>query len=192
MARFSDPKLVSGADAMVASEVLTCASSGSSDDEPVHLFTIGGTIDKVYSDFGSGYEVGTPVVEDLLRHARVSVLCRIEPLIRKDSLDLTDEDRELIRSAVGRSTFRRVVVTHGTDTMDSTARSLADLPGKVIVLTGAFLPARFVNSDAAFNVGLALGAVQVLPCGVYIAMNGRIFDGTRARKDRELMRFVEA
>lgn len=157
----------------------------------IQVFTVGGTIDKVYFDGVNQYRVGPPVLQELLDRARVTAPVRVKPLLRKDSLDLTDADRVLISGAVRRCRSRRILLTHGTDTMEQTAQALADVPGKVVVLTGAFAPARFINSDAAFNVGLALAAVQALPLGVYVAINGQIFDGTKVRKDRQLMRFVD-
>ncbi|MGD8964317.1 MAG: asparaginase domain-containing protein, partial [Gammaproteobacteria bacterium] len=124
-----------------------------------------------------------------LRQGEVGFDYRITPLMRKDSLDLTERDRLRIRQAVETVEGDRVVITHGTDTMVDTARSLAGLSGKVIVLTGSLSPARFQGSDADFNIGLAVAAVQSLPAGVYIAMNGLIFDAHKVRKNREANRF---
>lgn len=155
------------------------------------IITTGGTIDKVYFDAKSSYAVGEPQIEEVLRQAHVSLPRQVVSLMRKDSLELTDEDRQLIRRAIEETDNRRILVTHGTDTMTDTGRALRDLPGKTIVLTGALLPARFRENDAIFNIGFALAAVQILPPGVYIAMNGRIHDPCRVRKDREHNRFVE-
>ena len=105
---------------------------------------------------------------------------------------MTDDDRDLVRRTIAAQPHRHVLVTHGTDTMVDTARVLVDLPGKVIVLTGALNPARFQDSDAVFNIGCAVGAAQALPDGVYIAMNGRIWDPARVRKNRDANRFEEA
>jgi len=115
----------------------------------------------------------------------------VTPLLRKDSLELTDQDREKIRQAVATSSARQIVITHGTDTMVVTARSLAGIADKTVVLTGAMQPARFRATDALFNVACALTAAQTLPPGVYIAMNGRIFDPKITRKNVELNRFEE-
>jgi L-asparaginase len=104
--------------------------------------------------------------------------------MRKDSLDLTDADRRLIRDTIAAVPHRHFVVTHGTDTMLDTARVLQTLSDKVIVLTGAMQPARFRFTDAVFNIGCALMAVQLLPPGVYVAMNGRIFDPRKTVKNR--------
>jgi L-asparaginase len=105
--------------------------------------------------------------------------------LHKDSLDMTDEDRRLIFHRISSDDHRHIVLTHGTDTMIQTAKTLKTIPGKVIVLTGAMEPARFKYSDAVFNIGGAVAAVQILQPGVYIAMNGRIFDPDRVRKNLE-------
>jgi L-asparaginase len=145
--------------------------------------TTGGTIDKVYFDAKSEYEVGPPQVAELLRDAHATFEFEIESVLRKDSLDMTDADRQLIHDRVAALAADKVVVTHGTDTMIQTALVLQGLPGKTIVMTGSMQPARFRVTDAEFNLGAAVAAVQVLPPGVYIAMNGRIFDPAKARKN---------
>lgn len=114
------------------------------------------------------------------------------PLLRKDSLHITAEDRELLRAAIAAQPARHVLVTHGTDTMVETAQVLASITDKTIVLTGALNPARFRGSDAEFNIGTAVGAVQSLPPGVYIAMNGRVWDPRRVRKNVAANRFEAA
>ncbi|MBN2579510.1 MAG: asparaginase [Pirellulales bacterium] len=151
----------------------------------IKFFTAGGTIDKVYFDAKSDYEVGTPRVAEILKEARVTTDYDVEPILSKDSLDMTEEDRQLIRRRVAADPCPRAVITHGTDTMIETARRLLDLPGKTIVLTGSMQPALFRMTDAAFNIGSALAAVQCLPPGVYIVSNGRIFDPLKSRKNRE-------
>lgn len=166
------------------------AGPNASGAEWIHVFTAGGTIDKIYFDAASEYAVGASVVGELLRSARVTADYQVTELLRKDSLELTDADRDTIRDAVLASDSSRIVITHGTDTMAETAQRLAGIAGRVIVLTGAFAPARFATSDAVFNVGMAFAAVQTLPPGVYIAMNGQVFDGLAVRKDRAAMRFV--
>lgn len=159
--------------------------------EILHIFTTGGTIDKIYFDAKSEYEVGEPQIGEILREMNVQVPFTITSLMRKDSLDMNDADRALIRKTVAEAVERRIVITHGTDTMTETAAALADIPGKTMVLTGALNPARFRGSDAMFNIGGALIAVQSLPWGVYLVMNGRVFDGRKARKNRERNRFEE-
>lgn len=153
------------------------------------FITTGGTIDKVYFDAKSAFEVGESVVEHVLRQAEVAFPIRQLSLMRKDSLEMTAEDRGAIRAAVEAVDGPYVVITHGTDTMADTARSLEGIPGKTIVLTGSLSPARFQHSDADFNIGLAVGAVQSLPPGVYVAMNGTIFHADRVTKNRERNRF---
>ncbi|NQU20217.1 MAG: asparaginase [Candidatus Nealsonbacteria bacterium] len=151
----------------------------------IKIFTTGGTIDKLYFDQLSEYQVGTPQIETFLREANVTFEFVVRSLLQKDSLELTDDDRELIRQAILQDDARQIVVTHGTDTMIETARRLRDVPEKTIVLTGAMKPACFRSTDAVLNIGFAVAAVQLLPPGVYIAMNGRLFDPDHARKDRQ-------
>ena len=155
------------------------------------ILTTGGTIDKLYFDALSEYQIGDSVVGRLLQTARVAQEVRIVELMRKDSLELTDEDRAAIGAAVAGAAERRIVITHGTDTMADTARTIAgDVGDKTVVLVGALAPARFADSDAVFNLGMAVAAVQTAGPGVFIAMNGTIFGGTRVRKDRAANRFV--
>ncbi|MGD9843070.1 MAG: asparaginase domain-containing protein [Steroidobacteraceae bacterium] len=156
----------------------------------IAIFTTGGTIDKIYFDALSDYQIGATVLPDLLRENNVHVTHKINELMRKDSLDLNDADRTVIHAAVATCTATQVLITHGTDTMINTARVLADIPGKTIVLTGAMQPAALKCSDAQFNVGFALAAVQTLPHGVYIAMHGQVFDPRQSVKDRTAQRFI--
>jgi L-asparaginase len=163
-----------------------------SDMQHLTIVTTGGTIDKVYFDDKSDYKIGAPQIGEILGHLGVAFDFDVIPILRKDSLHITDEDRALIRSTIEAQPHRHVLVTHGTDTMVETARELAQLRGKVIVLTGALNPARFQGSDAVFNVGCAVAAVQTLPDGVYITMNGRVWDPAKVRKNRAENRFEEA
>jgi L-asparaginase len=153
------------------------------------IVTTGGTIDKVYFDDKSDYQIGSPQIADILKQLGVAFQFEVIPILRKDSLHVTDEDRALMRSTIEAQPHRHVLVTHGTDTMVETARVLAGIAGKVIVLTGALNPARFQGSDAVFNIGCAVGAVQTLADGVYIAMNGRVWDPSTVRKNRDANRF---
>jgi len=153
------------------------------------IFSMGGTIDKVYFDDLSAYEVGEAQAGEILAEAGVALEFCVEEIVRKDSLHLTAGDRALLRGRIEASPERRIIVTHGTDTMVETAAALAGLPDTVVVLTGALSPARFKGSDAVFNLGCAVGAVQTLPPGVYIAMNGRVFEAGKVRKNREAGRF---
>ncbi len=156
----------------------------------IDIFTTGGTIDKVYFDALSEYQIGPTALTDMLRENNVYAPHRVTQLMRKDSLDMTDADRRAIHQAVAASDAAQILVTHGTDTMVQTGCVLADVLGKTIVLTGAMQPATLRTSDADFNVGFALAAVQTLPPGVYIAMNGQIFDPRHTAKDRAGSRFV--
>ena len=158
--------------------------------QPILVLTTGGTIDKAYFDALSEYRIVDSGIPALLAEARVAVPFRVVELMRKDSLDLTDADRALIAAAAREASETRVIVTHGTDTMTETARALAAIPGKTVVLTGALSPARFAESDAAFNLGMAFAAAQTAAPGVWIAMSGEVFDGLKVRKDREAGRFV--
>ncbi len=153
------------------------------------IVTTGGTIDKIYFDDKSDYQIGAPQIGEILAQLGVAFRFEVIPVLRKDSLHLTDDDRRLVRDAIARQPQRHVLVTHGTDTMVETAQALAGLGDKVIVLTGALNPARFTGSDAVFNIGCAVGAVQALPAGVWIAMNGRVWDPAKVRKNRTANRF---
>jgi L-asparaginase len=159
----------------------------------IKILTTGGTIDKVYFDASSSYAVGDSQVREVLERSNATFDYVVETLFKKDSLELTDADRRRIHDAVADDHEHRLfVVTHGTDTMIQTARTLRGIPAKVIVLTGSLEPSRFHGSSAIFNIGCAIAAVQVLPPGVYIAMNGRVFDADKVRKNHELRRFEDA
>lgn len=158
-------------------------------DTPVTIFTVGGTIDKVYFDKKSDYEVGAPRISGILEEANVTRAYRVEQLMRKDSLDITDDDRRIIRERVAADPGSRILISHGTDTMVDTAAALVGIPGRTIVLTGAIAPALAKKSDANFNAGAAFAAVQILGPGVYIVMNGRILDPLTVRKNRAENRF---
>ncbi len=155
------------------------------------IVTTGGTIDKIYFDDKSDFQVGDPQIGRILEELGVAFRFQVIPIIRKASLHIGESDRELVRATIAAQPARHVLVTHGTDSMVQTARVLAAIPGKTIVLTGALNPARFRGSDAEFNIGCAVGAVQSLPPGVYIAMNGRIWDPTKVRKNVAANRFEE-
>ena len=157
----------------------------------IKIFTTGGTIDKIYFDQKSEYQVGDPQARGVLEKANVVVEYEVESILKKDSLDMTDSDREFIKAKVESTTYDKVIVTHGTDTMIKTARKLESVQGKTIVMTGSMYPAQFKESDAVFNIGCAIISVQILKPGVYIAMNGRIFNPRYVRKNIELNRFEE-
>lgn len=157
--------------------------------EGIKIITTGGTIDKIYFDALSDYKVGDPTIGLILEEAHVGVEYSVQSVCRKDSLDLTDEDRDAIADAVRNAKESRVLITHGTDTMIKTAQYLRGIPEKTIVFTGAMNPTRIRNSDAFFNVGSAIIAVQTLPPGIYIAMNGQIHNPEKVQKNRVQQRF---
>ena len=155
----------------------------------LHVVTTGGTIDKIYFDRLSEFEVGEPQVGALLAQANVTFSWTIDALLRKDSLELTEPDRDAIVAAVRRADADRILVTHGTDTMLETAERLRAVSGKTIVLTGSMQPATLRDSDAVFNIGFALGVLRTATPGVYVAMNGQLFEPGHARKNRSANRF---
>lgn len=157
----------------------------------VKILTAGGTIDKVYFDAKSDYQVGPPNILTVLDSLNLGFEYAVESVLRKDSLDLTKQDRDTIHSAVTKDKADKIVITHGTDTMVETAGRLAEIKNKTIVLTGALEPALFKTSDAVFNIGCAVTAVQTLAPGVYIAMNGRVFPHDRVCKNVRRGRFEE-
>jgi len=157
---------------------------------PILVVTTGGTIDKQYFDALSEYQVADSMVATLLKTARVTHPVRVVELMRKDSLELTDEDRARIRAVIEEAPEQHIVVTHGTDTMVQTAAVLAGIGARTIVLAGALAPARFAESDAPFNLGMAFACVQVAAPGVYITMNGTVFEAGHVVKDRSRNAFV--
>ncbi len=155
----------------------------------IQILTTGGTIDKVYFDANSKFEIGESLLPELLREYNIHDGYIIRELMRKDSLELTDDDRATILEAVRTSDCSRILITHGTDTMAQTAQVLKPLADRTIVLTGAMQPARMRRTDAIFNVGFAWAAAQLLPSGVYIAMNGEVFEAGAVRKNLEAQKF---
>ena len=149
----------------------------------IKIFTTGGTIDKVYFDASSEYQVGPPNISAVFDELKLGFTYAIESLMKKDSLELTDDDRTIISVAVAKDSTNRILITHGTDTMVQTAKKLADIQGKTLVLTGALKPALFKTTDAVFNIGCAVIAVQTLGPGIYIVMNGCVFTHDRVRKN---------
>ena len=155
----------------------------------IRFVTTGGTIDKIYFDDLSQYEIGESQIQHILHEGLVTFDYEVEPLLHKDSLEMTDADRQKLRDFIADDAAERFVVTHGTDTMALAAEALQGLEGKTIVLTGALTPARFKQTDAMFNVGMAVATAQVSPPGVYIAMSGQVFEAGHVRKNREKNRF---
>lgn len=157
----------------------------------IKIFTTGGTIDKVYFDALSEFQIGDPQIGDVLQYANVTFDFEVVPLMRKDSLKMTDEDRDIIFKAVELDPCPQIVITHGTDTMTHTASYLRAILDKTIVFTGSLQPARFHQTDAIFNIACAVTAAQTMPPGLYIAMNGQVFDALKVRKNRTANRFEE-
>lgn len=161
----------------------------------IEILTVGGTIDKVYFDALSEFQIGDPAVEFVLGQAGVKTEHTLRRLMSKDSLEMTDDDRAAVRDAVAESEAGRLLITHGTDTMVKTAEAIDDTAkaaGKTVVLTGAMQPARMAQTDAVFNIGFAWGVMQTLGPGVYIAMNGKVFEAGHVRKNRDAGRFESA
>ncbi len=155
----------------------------------IRFITTGGTIDKIYFDALSKFEVGDSQIKQFLTEGRVEFDYEVVPLLQKDSLEMTAEDRQTLHEHIVKDDGKYFVVTHGTDTMPETAETLTDIEDKTIVLTGALTPARFRTTDAVFNVAMAVAAVQTASPGVYIAMNGQIFEAGTVRKNRDANRF---
>ena len=157
----------------------------------IAIFTTGGTIDKFYFDAKSEFCVGDPQITPVLEEANVSFVYTIESILRKDSLDMTPADVALVCDKIQQSDAERILITHGTDTLLTTAKALKalDFSRKTIVLTGAMRPKLMSDSDAHFNIGYGIAAVQLLPPGVYAAINGCIFDPDETVKNRGKGRF---
>ena len=153
------------------------------------IVTTGGTIDKIYFDDMSDYQIGDPQIGEILNLMNVGFEFEIKSMLRKDSLHFTEADRLAIHAEISASDATHILITHGTDGMVKTGLMLENIPGKTMVLTGALHPARFRDSDAVFNIGCAIGAVQSLPPGAWIAMNGCIWDPRKVRKNRNKNRF---
>lgn len=151
----------------------------------------GGTIDKDYPKKNNGYafEIAEPAVERILARAELAFEYEVVSLFKKDSLDLTEEDRIKIRKFCIRTEFDKIIITHGSDTMVETARAIGNIKNKTILLTASYRPERFANSDADFNLGTAIGALNTKVEGTFIAMNGIILDPNHARKNPDTGRF---
>ena len=151
----------------------------------IKIFCTGGTFDKIYFDALSDYQIGEPQIEWIMTQANVDFDYAIESILKKDSLEISEQDRAEIVTAVTADDCERIIITHGTDTMPETATALQGITDKTIVLVGAMQPARFRDSDALFNSGFAVAAARLLPHGVYVAMNGQIFNADQVQKNRE-------
>jgi len=155
----------------------------------IKFVAVGGTIDKVYFDAKSQYEVGEPNISAVLKELKLGFNYTVDSILKKDSLEMTDSDRGLVLEHIKACKEEFIIITHGTDTMVDTARFISEIQNKTIVLTGALEPALFKTSDAVFNIGTAISAVQILNHGIYIAMNGRIFNHDNVRKNIDLNLF---
>ena len=155
----------------------------------IAILTTGGTFDKIYFDANSEYSIGEPCISSILDEGNVMSDYRIQSILKKDSLDITQEEREIIKKSVIECEEERIIITHGTDTMVETAKFLEDIKEKTIVLTGAMQPARFKKTDAIFNSGFAYAAALSLESGVYIAMSGKIFNSNNVRKNIDVGKF---
>lgn len=153
----------------------------------------GGTIDKDYPKTTKGYafEISEPAVKRILAKVNPNLEYEVISLLKKDSLDITDSDRKKILEACESAAGDKIIITHGTDTMIETAEKLGGLEDKTIVITGAMRPEKFSDSDAMFNVGIAISAAQTLPAGVYIAMNGRVYSWDKCQRNLETGQFID-
>lgn len=158
----------------------------------IRIFITGGTFDKEYNELNGQLYFKDTHMSDLLEMGRSRVPVEIRTLMMVDSLEMTNEDRELIIHQCNHCEETRIVITHGTDTMAETAKELAKkVNDKTIILTGAMIPIKFGSSDGLFNLGSALAFAQSLPAGVYVAMNGRCFSWDNVRKNKQTGVFEE-
>lgn len=155
----------------------------------IRFITTGGTIDKIYFDALSQFEVGESVVQHILTDGLVDFEYDVVSLFQKDSLEIDDDDRKVLHDFIANDDATHYIITHGTDTMPETAEILSDLNDRTIVITGALTPARFRTTDAVFNVGMAVATVQIAKPGVYISMSGQVFEAGAVRKNRAENRF---
>ena len=156
----------------------------------ITVLATGGTFDKVYFDALSEFSIGEPQATRILEEGNIREGFVVESVLKKDSLEITDDDRLLLRETVNKNYSSKILITHGTDTMVDTAKVLAEtITDKTVVLLGAMQPARMRISDASFNLGFAFAAVQLLPPGIYIAMNGQVFPFDEVVKNREAGQF---
>ena len=153
----------------------------------------GGTIDKDYPRKNKGYafEIDEPAAERVLANAEPGFDFEVVSLLKKDSLDMTEKDRQKLKAYCEQTDYTKIIITHGSDTMPETARYIGEISGKAIVLTGAYRPERFSNSDAAFNIGVAVGAVNLIEQGTFVAMNGKVMNPERIGKNPDTGAFEE-
>jgi len=158
----------------------------------IRIFVTGGTFDKEYNEITGELFFKDTHLQEMLRLGRSRLHVDIRTLMMIDSLEMTDTDREMIAAQCNKAEEEKIIITHGTDTMSDTARMLAGrVHNKTVVLTGAMIPYKFGSSDGLFNLGSALAFVQAMPRGVYVAMNGRIFNWDNVRKNKKTGEFEE-
>lgn len=155
----------------------------------IRLLITGGTIDKRYNELDGELVFTESAVEEMLNQGRAKLDVSLQTLMLKDSLDMNDADRQQILAACQSCKESHIVITHGTDTMVETSQVLANIKDKTIVLLGAMVPYAFKQSDALFNLGCAIAAVQTLTSGIYITMNGKVFPYDRVVKNKVLGEF---
>jgi L-asparaginase len=154
--------------------------------ERIRILITGGTFDKEYNELNGQLYFKDSHLPEMLKLGRCNLDLEVRTLMMIDSLDMTDDDRQIILEHCRHSQERRIVITHGTDTMVKTAATLArEISDKTVVLTGAMIPYKFGSSDGLFNLGSALAFAQTLPHGVYVAMNGRCYRWDKVRKNRQ-------
>ncbi|MBU4245498.1 MAG: asparaginase domain-containing protein [Nanoarchaeota archaeon] len=153
----------------------------------------GGTIDKDYPKTTKGYvfEISEPAIKRIVQRVAPNFDFEIVSVLKKDSLDITEADRIKISKTCQEVMADKIIITHGTDTMIETAKALSNIKNKVIILTGAARPEKFSDSDASFNLGVAIGAANVLKKGIYIAMNGRIYPWNNVKRKLETGQFID-
>ncbi|MEH6449491.1 MAG: asparaginase domain-containing protein [Oleispira sp.] len=157
------------------------------------ILITGGTLDKQYNPLNGELIFNQSSLADMLAQSRSTVETELEILMLKDSLEMKDDDRQVLSSACNACEQTQIIITHGTDTMVESAQAIAAQlsPSKTVVLLGAMVPYQFKGSDALYNLGCAMSAVQVLPAGVYITMNGQVFDYREVKKNRAIGQFVK-
>jgi L-asparaginase len=157
------------------------------------ILITGGTLDKQYNPLNGELIFNQSSVADMLAQSRSTVETELETLMLKDSLEMKDDDRQVLSSACNACEQTQIIITHGTDTMVESAQVIAAQlnSSKTVVLLGAMVPYQFKGSDALYNLGCAMSAVQVLPAGVYITMNGQVFDYREVKKNRAIGQFVK-
>lgn len=161
--------------------------------DKVLIIQTGGTIDKDYPRKTGGYafEITTPAISRIFQRVNPLLNYKIIELFKKDSTDIIDNEREELKKICCENPAEKILITHGTDTLIETANFLGKIENKCIVLTGAFLPEKFKDSDADFNIGFALGILSVLSNGTYLAMNAALYDPQKVSRDKITGKFIQ-